>query len=124
MNKLKVISDAMAELGLNYEFMEWNSKPAYPYFTGEYQETESMTEDGLQESTFILNGFSRKSFLELEKAKDSIASYFKPISGYMSMEEDGSVIGIFYASSMMIPTEDAELKRIQINLTIKEWKVM
>lgn len=45
---LKIISDAMSEIGLNYQFMEWNSKPAYPYFTGEYQETEPMNEDAVQ----------------------------------------------------------------------------
>ena len=126
MKKLKFIKESMEELGLNYEFMEWKNEPVYPYFTGEYQETEPYTEDGLCESTFILNGFSRseQGFYELEKAKDAIAAYFSPISGRTAMADDGSAIAVFYSNSFYIPEEDAELKRIQINLSIKEWKVM
>lgn len=119
-----IIKDGMKEMGLNYEFMEWIEKPAYPYFTGEYQETEPYTEDGLQETTFILNGFSRSSIYELERAKDEIAAYFNPISGKTAMADDGSAIAVFYSNSFYIREEDAELKRIQINLTVKEWKVM
>ena len=33
---LKIISDSMESLGLNYEFMEWTSEIKYPYFVGEY----------------------------------------------------------------------------------------
>lgn len=75
---LKIISDAMSEIGLNYQFMEWNSKPAYPYFTGEYQETEPMNEDGMQETTFILTGHSRgasSARLVLEEAKKKMMLY-------------------------------------------------
>ena len=125
MNKdiLKIISDAMSELNLNYEFMEWNSAPRYPYFTGEYQESASTTEDGLQEATFILNGFSRSSWLALENAKEAIENYFNKISGKTVISSNGNGVAVFYANSLVIPTENAELKRIQINLSIKEWKV-
>ena len=36
---LKLISDGMAALGLNYAFERWEDDPKYPYFTGEYQES-------------------------------------------------------------------------------------
>ena len=39
------------------------------------------------------------------------------------MAEDGSAVAIFYATSLVVPTGDAELKRIQINLDVKEWSV-
>lgn len=39
------------------------------------------------------------------------------------MVEDGSAVAIFYAGSIIVPTGDGELKSIQINLHIKEWKV-
>lgn len=55
---LKIISDSMESLGLNYEFMEWTSEIRYPYFVGEYGETQQSTEDGLQESSFILTGYT------------------------------------------------------------------
>lgn len=124
MKVIEIISDAMKELGLNYAFMEWNELPVYPYFTGEYQETEPHTEDGIQETTFILTGFSRSSFFELERAKELISDYFNPITGKAAMADDGSAIVVFYAGTLMIPTEDAALKKIQINLSVKEWKVM
>ena len=122
-NVLKIISDAMSELHLNYRFMEWKTKPIYPYFTGEYQESEPTTEDGFQESTFILNGFTRESWEALEDAKESIQNYFNKVSGKTVIAEDGSAVAVFYLTSTVIPTGDAELKRIQINLEIKEWSV-
>ncbi len=122
-NVLKAVSDGMAVLGLNYAFMEWKGKPAYPYFVGEYQETESVTEDGLKEATVILTGFTRQSWLELETAKEKIEKYFNRISGNI-VTADGSAVAIFYAAALVIPTGDAELKKMQINLTVKEWKVI
>ncbi|MEY8366296.1 hypothetical protein AALA22_11715 [Anaerovoracaceae bacterium 41-7] len=120
---LTAVSDGMTACGLNYALMEWKGKPAYPYFVGEYQETESMTEDGKQECTFILSGFTRRSWADLETAKEKIESYFDRISGKKVIADNGSAVAIFYASSLPVPTGDAELKRIDINLTIKEWKV-
>lgn len=126
---LKIISDAMSEMGLNYEFMEWTTKPAYPYFTGEYQEIEPYNEDGLQETSFILNGFARDTgegktaYLALEDAKEKIADYFSKVSGKTVTTDKGSAVAVFYANSLVVPTGDAELKRLQINLTVKEWSV-
>ena len=121
---LKIVSDAMAAMGLEYEFGEYTKKPVrYPYFVGEYTETESLTEDGLQESTVILTGFSRDSWLTLEDAKAKIEHYFNRVSGNVVMADDGSAVAIFYAQSLIIPTGDAELKKIQVNLSVKEWSV-
>ena len=121
---LKIVSDAMAAMGLEYEFGEYTKKPVkYPYFVGEYTETESLTEDGLQESTVILTGFSRDSWLTLEDAKAKVESYFNRVSGNVVMADDGSAVAIFYTQSLIIPTGDAELKKIQVNLSVKEWSV-
>lgn len=121
---LKLVSDAMASLGIEYGFVTYGKHPVvYPYFVGEYQETEGFTEDGLQESTFILTGFTRDSWLTLETAKEKIEDYFNRVSGYTAITANGSGVAIFYADSLIVPTGDAELKSIQINLSIKEWKV-
>lgn len=121
---LKIISDAMFTLGIEYDLGTYTGNPVkYPYFVGEYTETESFSEDGLQESTFLLNGFSRDTWLTLEDAKEKIANYFNRVSGKTVITENGSGVAIFYANAMIVPTGDAELKRIQINLSIKEWKV-
>jgi hypothetical protein len=124
---LKIINNAMAALGLNYSFGEYKNhefgRIIYPYFVGEYMETESFTEDGLCESTFILTGFSRKSWLELEEAKEKIEKHFNRVTGTVGITSSGSAVAIFYAHSLVVPTGDAELKSIQINLSVKEWKV-
>ncbi|MGD6877835.1 hypothetical protein [Bacillus infantis] len=120
---LSIISDAMAEMGLNYEFMEWKSAPAYPYFVGEYQETAPMSENGEQDTTFILTGFSRDTWQTLEDAKALIENYFNRDYGKVVIADSGNAVAIFYDNSLVIRQENSELKRIQINLTIKEWKV-
>jgi hypothetical protein len=123
-NLLKVVSDGMTELGLEYEFGEYTKEPiVYPYFVGEYTETEPMTEDGLQETTFMLSGFSRGTWLTLENAKAKIENYFNKVYGKTVMVGDGSAVAVFYGNSLIVPTGDEELKKIQINLQCKEWKV-
>ena len=124
---LKIISEAMESMELKYGFMEYRISGPDPlpktYFTGEYQETESFSEDGLQETQFILNGFSREPWIRLEDAKEKIRKYFNNVTGKTVITDEGSAVAVFYGNSLVIPTGDAELKRIQINLTIKEWSV-
>lgn len=123
-NLLKVVSDGMTELGLEYEFGEYTKKRiVYPYFVGEYTETEPTTEDGLQETTFMLSGFSRGTWLTLENAKAKIENYFNKVYGKTAMVDDGSAVAVFYGNALIVPTGDEELKKIQINLQCKEWKV-
>lgn len=120
---LKLISDGMAAIGVNYAFAEWKGTPAYPYFIGEYQETPAMTEDGLQEADFILTGFTRGEWADLEAAKEKIENYFNKVSGKTAIVSSGNAVAIFYGNSLVVPTGDAELKRIEIHLEVKEWKV-
>lgn len=121
---LKAVADAMASLGLEYDFGEYTGWPIkYPYFVGEYTETEPTTEDGLQESTVLLNGFSRSTWAALEDAKEKIENLFNRVSGKTVIADDGAAVAIFYAGAQIIPTGDAELKRIQITLSVKEWSV-
>ena len=120
---LKYISDTLESAGINYEFGEYTSELQYPYFVGEYAETDVENEDGMQETTLILSGFSRDSWLTLEKAKKTIKKLFPPIEGRTAILESGSGIAVFFARSNNIPTGDYQLKRLEINLTIKEWSV-
>lgn len=122
---LKIISEAMDALRLNYALVEYpvGENPSYPYFVGEYQEIEPMNEDGMQESTFMLTGFSRGTWLELEETKDKISSYFNKVGGRTVIADNGSAVAVFYSNSLVVPTGDAELKKIQINLDVKEWSV-
>ncbi|MBO7252415.1 MAG: hypothetical protein J6V25_07300 [Oscillospiraceae bacterium] len=121
---LKLVSNAMSSLGIEYAFATYRKHPiVYPYFVGEFSDTEGYTESGLQEGTFILNGFTRDEWLTLEDAKERIENYFNKVSGKIVMADNGSAVAIFYANSMVVPTGDPELKRIQINLHTNEWSV-
>lgn len=124
---LKIISDDMASLGIEYDIGTYSGnakgKVIYPYFVGEYQEIEPYTEDGLQETMFMLGGFSRGSWLALEEAKEKIERHYSKVDGNRMITANGTAVVIFYANSLIVPTGDAELKRIQINLRVKEWKV-
>ena len=121
---LKIIKKAMYTFGLEYGFMRYSKRPVvYPYWVGEYQENPPVSESGHSTSTFMLTGFHRGTWEDLETQKERIENYFNKVSGKVVMAEDGSAVAIFYANSLIVPTGDAELKRIQINLDIHEWSV-
>lgn len=120
---LKAVNDSMQAIGLNYEFMEWTKPPDYPYWVGEYSENEATTEDGFCDGTLILTGFTRGKWLDLEQNKKKIEQRFDAINGRATTTDIGSVVVIFYGGSLPIRTGDAELKKIQVNLIFKKWKV-
>lgn len=120
-DSLKFISDTLTHAGINYAFWEWWETPVkYPYFVGEYSEVEPTNEDGMRESEFILDGFGRGEWLELEKAKAKIEELF---SNKTTILPNGNGLAIFYSGSFTVPADDEELKKIEIHLRIKEWKV-
>lgn len=120
---LKFISDEMQSIGIDYELAEWTSDSIpYVYWVGEYTESESETEDGLQETTFLLTGTS-KTWFALEQAKESIENNFSKTYGKTAILSNGNGIAVYYADALMIPTGDATFKRMQINLKIKEWSI-
>ena len=119
---LGYIADLMKSIGIPYEFMRWNSGiPPDGYFVGEYIEVPSMTreENGFQETTFILRGFTKETWLVLEQAKEKIEKNIPKTAILV----DGPVVAVFYESATVVPTNDADLKSIKINLKIQEWKV-
>lgn len=118
---LKFISEKLERLKIPYAFEEWTANEVPdPYFVGEYNEVESTEreENGYQETTLILTGTGRK-WLGLEQAKEIIENSITETA----ILPNGNGIAVFYSNSFPVPTGDAELKRIQINLTIKEWRV-
>lgn len=121
MDKLTFINEQMDSIEVPYEFGEWTSKLKYPYFTGEISEAPITTEDGAEESTLILTGFNRGMFYDLEEIKEKIKKHFNPITGLCAQTDSGS-IAVFFDGSFYVPAGEAALKKIQINLKIKEWK--
>ncbi|RHV78154.1 hypothetical protein DXB01_09940 [Clostridium sp. OF10-22XD] len=106
------------ELEIPYAFMEWQDDPPEAYFVGEYSEGDTPEEDGCQEITFIIDGFTRGSWFSLEKYKQKIEQNIERTAILAS----GAGVAVFYGNASPVPTGDADLKRIQINLTIKEYK--
>lgn len=119
---LGYVAGLMESLDIPYAFARW-TKDELPdcYFVGEYTEIPSVTkeENGYQETTVILRGFTRKSWMLLEEAKAKIEKH----ACKTAILNDGTGIAVFYDSCLTVPTGDAELKSIKINLNIKEWKV-
>ena len=122
---LKFISDAMASANIPYEFMEYISAvDAIPvYWVGEYTEEPPLNEDCMRETQFILTGTGKGSWSELEKQKEKIKKLFPANGGRRAILDDKSGVAVFYGNAFPVPTGDGFMKRLQINLTVKEWKV-
>lgn len=122
MAAIKYVDSMMGGLALPYAFMRWNKKERPDvYFIGEYSEIPSTTaeENGRRDVTIILRGFTRKEWMLLEEAKEKIErSCAKTV-----ILPDGTGLAVFYDSAMPVPTGEAELKSIKINLTIQVWRV-
>ncbi len=117
---LNYIATMIKGAGINYAFLRWNAKIVYPYFIGEYSETEPTEEDQHHEYTFIITGFTRGSWAELEDAKEKIENLFNT---HVATLPNGSAVVISYSGAFPIPLEEGELKKIQINVNIQEWRV-
>lgn len=118
---LQFINEQMEALQIPYEFGEWTSDVHYPYFVGEGTELEPMTEDGASEISFILTGFHRGNFITLEEIKEKIKRHFPSVHGLRAQTENGA-IAVFYGGAFYVPTGEAKLRKIQINLKIKTWE--
>lgn len=117
---LKYIDDLLTAAGIPYQFQEWTGDFVYPYYVGEYTESEPTAEDGLQESTFMITGTTDGSYAQLEDYKSKIKA---ACENAQTILPNGNGLAISYAGSINVPTGNAKMKRQQINLTIKEWEV-
>lgn len=116
------INSRLNALAINYAFMRWNDTPPEDYyFTGEYTELPSPTKDenGMQETTVILRGYTYNDWLLLEGAREKIENSL-PITTVL---ENGNGLAVSYDSALVVPTSVDNFKSIKINLTVQEWKV-
>ena len=121
MDKLKFINEQMDMISVPYEFMEWTSPVSYPYGVGEITEDPFTTEDGAEQSTLLLTLFHRGEMIDLLEIKEKIKKHFDPIYGLRG-ETEGGAIAAFFDGFFTIPSGEADLRKIQINIKIKEWK--
>ena len=118
---LQFMNAQMDSLAIPYEFGEWTSAVSYPYTVGECTEVPVMVEDGSEEHSFILTVFHRGQYMALEEIKEKLKKHFHPVHGLRAAVEGGT-IAAFYGGAFYIPTGEADLKKLQVNLTIKTWK--
>ena len=119
---LSFINDRLSAAGLNYHLARYNygdGSPVYPYYVGTYRDGDAATEDGRQETTFTVTGWTRGAWMDLEQDKNKIRALF-PTHGATAILK-GSGVAVSYVRGQMIPTGDSELKRIDITLMVKEW---
>lgn len=116
---LSYINRLLADLGINYSFSRWNGELVFPYWIGEYSETDSMYEDGMVESNFILTGTTEESWLSLQEEKERIEKLLRDKTTVLN---SGIGLSISFESSLIVPTESDTLKRIQMNFSVKEWR--
>lgn len=123
MEKLKFINEQMTAIAVPYEFDVWSSE-IIPnlYFVGEITEESTITEDGRESSTMLLTGFCRGKMIDLLTVMEKIKSHFPPAYGLRGTTDSGSSIAVFFDGYLNIPSGEADLKKIQINLKIFEWK--
>ena len=118
---LQILNQQMESLSLTYEFGQMTkSPPTYPYWVGDYSSSEPMTEDGLEPITIMLTGFARGNFIELETQKKIIKDHFK--HGVSVITDSGDAVVIFYGGGFNVPSGELDLKKCQVNLSIKNWK--
>ena len=121
MDKLKFINEQMEAIAVPYEFGEWTSPVSYPYGVGEITEEPIVTEDGAEQSTLLLTFFNRGKMIDLLEIKAKIKKHFHPVHGCRVQTENGA-IAAFYGGALFIPTGEAELHKLQINIKIKTWE--
>jgi hypothetical protein len=90
---------------------------------GSLTEFEDDREDGLEEKTLIITGTTTGDWLELIEVQETLKNAFPPVGGYRAILDSGSGVVLFYATALPIPTGEADLKRIEIRVTVKFWKV-
>lgn len=115
------IAKQMDVLDIPYEFGEWTQDVIYPYGVGEVIEPESDTEDGKEEPSVKLTFWHRGQYIALEEIKNKIKKHFNPINGLRAKTDSGA-IAVFFSGAMYIPTNEAELKRLEITLRVMEWE--
>lgn len=120
---LNYISQYMDGLDLPYSFDLWRGDPPDLYFVGEYQEidTDNQQDTGYEEAQFTLVGFGRgdDAVLNLEKAKEKI----KRSSNQTAILPSGSGLAVFYNTGIPVDTGVPDVKRVDIKITVKEWRV-
>lgn len=119
---LQYVSDLMESIGIPYAFGEWKEKPPDRYWVGSCIEAESLTkdEDGKQDMTVILQGYTEAGWLLLLQDKEKIEKH----ASQTAILPDGTGIAVSYEGGDIVPVGDSSIVSMKVNLQIQEWKVI
>lgn len=119
-NTLKLINKTLSGAKINYAYHTLKTKTvSYPYWIGESSESPPDDETGFRQSTFILTGTTDGTWGQLLSEKDKIETLFKEKK---AIHDNGHAVAFFVEQSFEVPTELDTLKRIQLNITVQEWR--
>ena len=117
---LTYIAEQMDAISIPYSYGVWQDAVTYPYFVGNYDETEWRYEDNYSGGTFTLDGWARGSsaMITLVTVADAIKQAFDNMQAVV----DDHMYFIRYGGTQSIPSGEEGLYRIQITLFVNEWK--
>lgn len=118
-NVLKTIKSELESLKIPYAYDKWECDVVLPFFVGELDEVESPYEDGKSEFSFTLTGEDVETYSNLYNYAEKLKKEYKQSK---KIKYDGGYIVISYDSTITIPIEIANIKRIQIKFTIYLWE--
>lgn len=112
------INSLLSQANINYSLADGTDEDLmFPYWTSEFSTVASGEEDCILNNELSLTGIG-KSWLTLKNQEGTI---IEMLDGYRTELPSGSAILISYESSIVIPCEDASLKRIEMTFSIKEF---
>ena len=109
---------------VQYAFDRWKGSVADEnscyWVCSEYTELQSPDsyETGMRETSIVLRGFTRGTLMLMEQDKAKIEKSV-PCTTVL---DDGTGVSIMYDYGMVVPTGDADLKSMKINMRIQEWR--
>lgn len=117
---LEIIKREMESLNINYSFMRYVCDiPQYPYFVGTYSELSTSHEDQRIDGEIDIEGWSRNNVSELLAVKEILKRHFDE---YSTVENNCTVM-INYENGAVIDSGEADLYKISIKLSFKEWQL-
>ena len=118
---LTFIADLLESIGIPYAFGRWEDEPPDRYWVGSCIEPESLTRDenGKQDTTLILQGYTRAGWLKLFQDKEKIEKH----ASQTAILPDGTGIAVSYESGEVVPVGDSDIVSMKVNLEIQEWRV-
>lgn len=120
MKTLGILGEILRNNNIKAEFRQWTAKIPDIYWVYTYIEADNSFETGCKSGTIILDGFTRNSLSLLENQKEKIIQLFEDFRKTIG----NTVVYLGSAEAQQIDTYDKELKRVQINIDFKEWRIL